>query len=771
MYIKSCYIEGFGKLHEFNIEFNSGLNVIKEDNGWGKTTLMAFIKAMLYGMTYRPNSKEFCDRKRYEPWDGGKFGGYMIFEICGGEYKVTRFFGKKDVQDEFELIDMRTGKESEAYSERLGEEIFGIDMESFERSVYISGDKKSSITDGINAKLNNLIENADDIGNYDSAYDTLDKLIRKLYKRGSGGDIQKKKELIRELEDKCKDCESKSQLIELYQKNIEEYLLKKQDCENNIRIIDDSIAKIELYNKREQYNNLKHRIDEVRAKLEGFGRFFNKHEPNEQELIKFNNICSGIAALNNSIEALGPVREYDEDEEVHIDKCMDIYNEASELSIKLKSEKANYDSLYKEYEATKAESEKLKNKKYNIWLPIILLIISVGAIIYGSVDLAKEPAKHNAVLIVVGATVIAVVTGILLIMAFVKNGKLKRMRDEILRRKEEYRDLIAKKEHLITKLKEEKRVLEANYSTYIERKLTMPTGNVIKDLSKIRDNVIKYNSFKEYTKELYDKEKLLTGFLNYYDCGQNNTTSYYEMLQEIRDNLRDYNFAQINYDRLRRELEEFERSVDLEKISSLKDEAMEYTDVVTLQQQRREWQIETERQTGLINRAEKTIEDISLEVDRKQEYESEIGRLREEVATLEEKYRIFTITRDALAAAKENLSTRYMNSMKTAFEKYVNIFDIPDNVKLGLDLTTKMEKNGKDWDSKYFSAGYGDMIDICVRFALVDAMFEEEKPPIVLDDPFVNFDDEKLIKVKKAMEDISKDKQIIYTVCHSARKL
>ncbi len=770
MYIKSCYIENFGKLHEFNIEFEKGLNVIKEDNGWGKTTLMAFIKAMLYGMIYRPNAKDFYDRKKYEPWSGGKFGGYMVFEVDGAEYKVTRFFGKKDVQDEFELIDMRTGKLSEDYTKKLGEEIFGIDMESYERSVYISGSKKTSITDGINAKLNNLIENADDIGSYDSAYDSLDKILKNLNKRGGGGEIQKKSEQIKAYEEKCKDCESKSRLIELHQKNIDEYALKKQDCENNIRAIDDKIAKVELYNKREQYNALKSRIAEVRVKLEGLSLFFDKHEPEELELRKFNNTCSEIAALKNSIEALGAIREYEEDEEVHIDKCMDIYNEASEINIKLKSEKANYDSLCKEYKAAKAESKELEVKKYNIWLPVILLIVSMGAITFGIVNLIKKLTKYDTIFIVMG-TIIAVVAIVRLIVAFVKNAEIKRMRSEALEREEEHQASLTEQEHLITRLIEEKKALEARYNTYIEGKLTMPTGNVIKDLSKIRENVTKHNNFKKYTKELGEKKKQLTGFLNYYDCGQNDTASYYEMLQKIRDNLRDYNLAKFNYDKLKSELAKFERTTDMEKILSLADEAMEYTDIVTSQQQRREWQDEAERQIELINRTEKTVEDISLEVDRKQEYESEIGRLREEVTALLEKYRIFTITKDALAVAKENLSTRYMDGMKKAFEKYVNIFEIPENIKLGLDLTTKMEKNGKDWDSKYFSAGYGDMIDICVRLALVDAMFAKEKPTIVLDDPFGNFDDKKLMKVKEALEAIAKDKQIIYTVCHSARKL
>ena len=38
-----CYIENFGKLQNFSYEFKDGLNVIKEENGFGKTTFATFI--------------------------------------------------------------------------------------------------------------------------------------------------------------------------------------------------------------------------------------------------------------------------------------------------------------------------------------------------------------------------------------------------------------------------------------------------------------------------------------------------------------------------------------------------------------------------------------------------------------------------------------------------------------------------------------------------------------------------------------------------------
>ena len=76
MQIKKIHISNFGKLHEMQMDFTEGLNVITGENGWGKSTLAAFLKAMLYGMdaTTKRSLME-NERKRYKPWQGGAYGG------------------------------------------------------------------------------------------------------------------------------------------------------------------------------------------------------------------------------------------------------------------------------------------------------------------------------------------------------------------------------------------------------------------------------------------------------------------------------------------------------------------------------------------------------------------------------------------------------------------------------------------------------------------------------------------------------------------------
>ena len=50
MKLISCHIENFGKLHNYSVDFSDGANMVCEENGWGKSTFAAFVRAMFYGL-------------------------------------------------------------------------------------------------------------------------------------------------------------------------------------------------------------------------------------------------------------------------------------------------------------------------------------------------------------------------------------------------------------------------------------------------------------------------------------------------------------------------------------------------------------------------------------------------------------------------------------------------------------------------------------------------------------------------------------------------
>ena len=68
MILKECYVSSFGKLKDFRYNFNDNLNVINQENGFGKTTFSIFIKSMFYGLNDSKRDVENNERKKYKPW-------------------------------------------------------------------------------------------------------------------------------------------------------------------------------------------------------------------------------------------------------------------------------------------------------------------------------------------------------------------------------------------------------------------------------------------------------------------------------------------------------------------------------------------------------------------------------------------------------------------------------------------------------------------------------------------------------------------------------
>ena len=187
MRLKECYIVNFGKISDKKITFSDGLNSFVHENGWGKTTLTAFIRAMLFGLSdSKKTDIEENERKHYLPWNGGVCAGRLTFESSGKIYRIERSFGQKPSQDTFALYDAVTGNESHDFSENLGRELFGIDKDGFERTVFLSDRNLSgkNTNKTISEKLSDLSGAVGDVGVMDDALKLLDTRRKFYYKKG-----------------------------------------------------------------------------------------------------------------------------------------------------------------------------------------------------------------------------------------------------------------------------------------------------------------------------------------------------------------------------------------------------------------------------------------------------------------------------------------------------------------------------------------------------------------------------------------------------------
>ncbi len=129
MIIRRLDIEGFGRFRDRDLELAPGLNLLFGPNEAGKSTLHAFLDAMLFGFrqTHTAQGRQrrtrayTAERERHRPWDGGPYAGSLTYAHEGRIYQVRRDFA----QDELTVRDALTGRDLTA--------TFGLDPATGER--------------------------------------------------------------------------------------------------------------------------------------------------------------------------------------------------------------------------------------------------------------------------------------------------------------------------------------------------------------------------------------------------------------------------------------------------------------------------------------------------------------------------------------------------------------------------------------------------------------------------------------------------------------
>lgn len=86
------------------------------------------------------------------------------------------------------------------------------------------------------------------------------------------------------------------------------------------------------------------------------------------------------------------------------------------------------------------------------------------------------------------------------------------------------------------------------------------------------------------------------------------------------------------------------------------------------------------------------------------------------------------------------------------------------------DLLVRDNKENSLVEANYLSNGAFDQAYFALRMALIEMIFGEDKVPIILDDTFIQYDDERTLRALKILEEYSENKQIILLTCQSREK-
>ncbi len=144
MKFKRIEIKSFGKFKNFEFEFQDvgDMQIIYGPNEYGKSTIMEFIKIMLYGRRGKEITvrEDKILRNKYTPWNEPQvMEGTIEFFHDGCEYRLQKKLNSSSpLKDIVELYNISIGEVVRlGKKEEIGEHLFKMDLKTFEKSCYI----------------------------------------------------------------------------------------------------------------------------------------------------------------------------------------------------------------------------------------------------------------------------------------------------------------------------------------------------------------------------------------------------------------------------------------------------------------------------------------------------------------------------------------------------------------------------------------------------------------------------------------------------------
>ena len=164
---------------------------------------------------------------------------------------------------------------------------------------------------------------------------------------------------------------------------------------------------------------------------------------------------------------------------------------------------------------------------------------------------------------------------------------------------------------------------------------------------------------------------------------------------------------------------------------------------------------------------------IETEIESLDEKTAELDAYEKTLEEYKNKLFILEAARDALVKAEDNLKNKCSDPIKANFDKYADAIKEATGATIILDdkYNVYFEAMGEQQSYKHFSQGERSMLAFCFKMALLDSLYEDKKPFVLLDDPFISLDSENMSKMAKIIKAVSKDRQIIYFCCHESRNV
>ncbi len=152
---------------------------------------------------------------------------------------------------------------------------------------------------------------------------------------------------------------------------------------------------------------------------------------------------------------------------------------------------------------------------------------------------------------------------------------------------------------------------------------------------------------------------------------------------------------------------------------------------------------------------------------------SSLNEKQERAAALEKELAAYQLALNALDEAHLKMTHLYapMLAERTADFFAATTGDTTRRIVVDVGGTVKVEEKEVARKLPYYSVGTADAVYISLRLALIDMLYAKEKPTLVFDDSFANFDEGRAGEMLKLLGKLSQKTQILYFTCRDPEPL
>ena len=562
------------------------------------------------------------------------------------------------------------------------------------------------------------------------------------------------------------------------QKNIINNKIKEKQAEQEKfkQMLTLKIEKETNQIKKDNFKALKENEEKSKQKLQEYEKFFENGIPKDDEIETLIDKCYLIEKYRIEIKNYEiPSKDSDKIEELKekfqdndisediINNKISKYNNLSEMKNKIKLTEQKIQNLDKQLEII--NKKRKTGKLINISISLIFVIF----VIIGIVCFYKGISEYILPSLTIG--------GIAFII-FILRMQISKKKDKLyLNRTKEIQELKEDKQNL------ENDVLDLEKSTrdfiyeYLE---DFSESDVIIQLTEIKTNFIKYKDIKNNMNNIFEKQnKTIKQFNELEESLKEYFGKYFKELdkaypiyaQELNVKKNEYLKQKQDYEEKVKAREEYEKANNIKDSESDKEEiALNNISKEELKEKINILDEEINKLNDEKNYNKNQIEIFESNLETTIDIENEIEELEQKINEMSENCDILEKTRKFLEEAKDEFSSHYLDKMQKSFIKNIELISGNKmDINLDVNLNVKINEQGSSKKIDFFSTGYKDLIYICMRLSLIDSLFEEETPFIILDDPFVNLDNKKIENAMYILQNISKQYQVIYFVCHDSR--